>query len=171
MWTDDKKKSPYTCLFLCLCFFLFIVLNEMSPMVSFLVGYVRNYFQKFVCMQIMSDQSMAFSETTKWGNHSPGMWEQLHQKFELRKASGLASWEAVPSSPFELDLGPGFFTSGFGLKGVQLCHSLYHRLILKCRSIGVFQRKYWGGVSGMRSWWEWCMTDYFLSIMPYTLYL
>ena len=45
------------------------------------------------------------------------MWEQLHQKFELRKASGLASWEAVPSSPFELDLGPGFFTSGFGLKG------------------------------------------------------
>ena len=45
------------------------------------------------------------------------MWEQLHQKFELRKASGLASWEAVPSSPFELDLGPGFFTGGFGLKG------------------------------------------------------
>jgi len=49
----------------CFCVFLFIVLNEMSPMVSFLVGYVRNYFQKFVCMQIMSDQSMAFSETTK----------------------------------------------------------------------------------------------------------
>ena len=47
------------------------------------------------------------------------MWEQLHQKFELRKASGLASWEAVPSSPFELDLGPGFFTSGFGLKGAE----------------------------------------------------
>ena len=47
------------------------------------------------------------------------MWEQLHQKFELRKASGLASWEAVPSSPFELDLGPGFFTSGFGLKGAH----------------------------------------------------
>ena len=46
------------------------------------------------------------------------MWEQLHQKFELRKASGLASWEAVPSSPFELNLGPGFFTGGFGLKGV-----------------------------------------------------
>ena len=45
------------------------------------------------------------------------MWEQLHQKFELRRASGLASWEAVPSSPFELDLGPGFFTGGFGLKG------------------------------------------------------
>ena len=45
------------------------------------------------------------------------MWEQLHQKFELRKASGLASWEAVPSSPFKLDLGPGFFTGGFGLKG------------------------------------------------------
>ena len=84
----------------------------MSPMVSFLVGYVRNYFQKFVCIQILNDQRMTFS-----GNHSPGMWEQLHQKLELRKASGLASWEAVPSFPFELDLGPGFFTGGFGLKG------------------------------------------------------
>ena len=66
MWKDGKKKSPYTCLFLCL-WFLFIVLNEMSPLVSFLVGHVRNYFQKFVCMQTMSDQSMTFSETTKWG--------------------------------------------------------------------------------------------------------
>ena len=66
MWKDGKKKSPYTCLFLCLCF-LFIVLNEMSPLVSFLVGHVRNYFQKFVCMRTMSDQSMTFSETTKWG--------------------------------------------------------------------------------------------------------
>ena len=114
-----RKNHPTLACF-CVCVFLFIVLNEMSPMVSFLVGYVRNYFQKFVCMQIMSDQSMAFSETTKRGNHSPGMWEQLHQKFELRKASGLASWEAVPSSPFELDLGPGFFTSGFGLKGAVI---------------------------------------------------
>ena len=112
-----RKNHPTLACF-CVCVFLFIVLNEMSPMVSFLVGYVRNCFQKFVCMQIMSDQSMAFSETTKRGNHSPGMWEQLHQKFELRRASGLASWEAVPSSPFELDLGPGFFTGGFGLKGV-----------------------------------------------------
>ena len=39
----------------------------MSPLVSFLVGHVRNYFQKFVCMRTMSDQSMTFSETTKWG--------------------------------------------------------------------------------------------------------
>ena len=45
MWKDGKKKSPYTCLFLCSCF-LFIVLNEMSPLVSFLVEHVRNYFQK-----------------------------------------------------------------------------------------------------------------------------
>ena len=45
------------------------------------------------------------------------MWVKLHQKLELIKASGLDSWEAVPSSPFELDLGPGFFTGGFGLKG------------------------------------------------------
>ena len=48
------------------------------------------------------------------------MWEQLYQKLELRKASGLDSWEAVLSSPFELDLGPGFFTGGFGLKGVMI---------------------------------------------------
>ena len=47
------------------------------------------------------------------------MWAQLQQKLELRKASGLASWEAVPSSPSELDLGPGFFTGGFGLKGAK----------------------------------------------------
>ena len=88
MWTDYRKKSPYFCLFLCL-YFLFIELNEMSPMVSFLVGYVRNYFQKFVCIQILNDQSMTFS-----GNRSPGVWEQLHQKLELRNASGLDSWEA-----------------------------------------------------------------------------
>ena len=48
------------------------------------------------------------------------MWVKLHQKLELIKASGLDSWEAVPSSPFELDLRPGFFTGGFGLKGVAL---------------------------------------------------
>ena len=34
--------------------------------------------------------------------------------------SGLDSWEAVPSSPFELDLVPGFFTGGFGLKGAEV---------------------------------------------------
>ena len=50
-------------------------------------------------------------------NDSPGMLKQLQQKVELRKASGLDSWEAVPSFPFELDLGSGFFTGGFGLKG------------------------------------------------------
>ena len=50
-------------------------------------------------------------------NDFPGMLKQLQQKVELRKVSGLDSWEAVPSSPFELDLGPGFFTGGFGLKG------------------------------------------------------
>jgi len=73
----SRKNHPTLACF-CVCVFLFFVLNEMSPMVSFLVGCVINYF---------------------------------------RKASGLASWEAVPSSPFELDLGPGFFTGGFGLKG------------------------------------------------------
>ena len=46
------------------------------------------------------------------------MLKQLQQKVELRKASGLDSWEAVSSSPFELDLRPGFFTGGFGLKSV-----------------------------------------------------
>ena len=30
----------------CICNF-FCMLNEMSPFVSFLVGYVENYFQKF----------------------------------------------------------------------------------------------------------------------------
>ena len=47
------------------------------------------------------------------------MWVKLHQKLELIKASGLDSWEAVPSSPFKLDLGSGFFTGGFGLKGAK----------------------------------------------------
>ena len=61
-----RKNHPTLACF-CVRVFLFIVLNEMSPLVSFLVGHVRNYFQKFVCMRTMSDQSMTFSETTKWG--------------------------------------------------------------------------------------------------------
>ena len=46
------------------------------------------------------------------------MFEQLHQKVELRKASGLDSWKAVPTPTFQLYLGPCHFTSGFCLKGV-----------------------------------------------------
>ena len=65
-------------------------------MVSFLVGYVGNYFH-YVCMQIMRDQSIH-----QVRSHSPGMWEQLHQKVELRKAPGLASWEAVSSPHLSL---------------------------------------------------------------------
>jgi len=66
-WQD--KITLYLPVFVFL--YLFIVSNEMSPMVSFLVGYVENYFQKFLCMQIMSDQKVVshylgwtFSETS-----------------------------------------------------------------------------------------------------------
>jgi len=65
MWKDG--------LYLCLFIHLF-VLNEMLPIVSFLEGYVENYFQKFVCWQIMSDRKVGshylgwtFSETTQCG--------------------------------------------------------------------------------------------------------
>ena len=51
-------------------------------------------------------------------NDSPGMLEKLHQKVELRKASGLDTWKAVPTPTFQLNLGPCHFTSGFSLKGV-----------------------------------------------------
>ena len=52
----------------------------------------------------------------------PFAWNvgKFHQKFELRKASGLDSWRAVPTPTFQLDLGPCHFTIGFGLKGVVL---------------------------------------------------
>ena len=67
------EGCPFTCLYLGLFINLF-VLNEMSPIVSFLLGYVKNYFQKFVCRRIMSDQKVVshylgwtFSETTKCG--------------------------------------------------------------------------------------------------------
>ena len=50
-------------------------------------------------------------------NDSPGMLKQLQQKVELRKASGLDSWKAVPTPTFQLYLGPCHFTSGFCLKG------------------------------------------------------
>ena len=61
-----RKNHPTLACF-CVRVFLFIVLNEMSPLVSLLVGHVRNYFKKFVRLRTMSDQSMTFSETTKWG--------------------------------------------------------------------------------------------------------
>ena len=44
---------------------------------------------------------------------------KFHQKFELRKASGLDSWKAVPTPTFQLDLRPCHFTNGYGLMGVQ----------------------------------------------------
>ena len=53
-------------------------------------------------------------------NDSPGMLKQLQQKVELRKASGLDSWKAVPTPTFQLYLGPCHFTSGFCLKGAHL---------------------------------------------------
>ena len=52
---DIVEECPYTCLYLCLFIYLF-VLNEIFPIVSFLVGYVENYFQILVCWQIISDQ-------------------------------------------------------------------------------------------------------------------
>ena len=60
-------------------------------------------------------------------NDSPGMLKQLQQKVELRKASGLDSWIAVPTSTFQLYLGPCHFTSGFCLKGA-LFYSLFFSL-------------------------------------------
>ena len=57
-------------------------------------------------------------------NHSPGILEQLHQKLELRKASGLDSWKDVPTPTFQLDLGPCHFTNGYGLKG-DLCMCMF----------------------------------------------
>ena len=49
------EEWTYTCLYLYLFIYLF-VLNEIFPIVSFLVGYVENYFQILVCWQIISDQ-------------------------------------------------------------------------------------------------------------------
>ena len=42
---------------------------------------------------------------------------KFHHKFELRKASGLDSWKAVPTPTFLLDLGPCHFTNEYGLMG------------------------------------------------------
>ena len=50
-----QEEWHYTYLYLCLFIYLF-VLNEIFPIVSFLVGYVENYFQILVCWQIISDQ-------------------------------------------------------------------------------------------------------------------
>ena len=71
-----------------------------------------------ICEKLFSETvhewpKQLFSRNHLVRNHLPGMWVQLHQKLELGKASGLDSWEAVPSSLFQPDLGPGFFTSGF----------------------------------------------------------
>ena len=53
------------------------------------------------------------------------MLKQLQQKVELRKASGLDSWKAVPTPTFQLYLGPCHFTSGFCLKGGEYCNSCF----------------------------------------------
>ena len=45
--TQDPQETARKHCPACICNF-FCMLNEMSPFVSFLVGYVENYFQKFV---------------------------------------------------------------------------------------------------------------------------
>ena len=48
MWTDDKKKSPYTCLFLCLCFFIYCV--EWNVPHGFFSGRICEKLFSEICM-------------------------------------------------------------------------------------------------------------------------
>jgi len=63
MWKDGKKKSPYTCLFLCSCFFIYCV--EWNVPLGFFSGRTCEELFSEICMY--ANQSMTFSETTKWG--------------------------------------------------------------------------------------------------------
>ena len=115
--------------FTCICVSIFIYCVEWNV--------PHGFFSSRICGKLFSEISMfANHEWPKSGqplfrvdffrnllvwNHLPGMWLQLHQQFELRQASDLDSWKAVPSPTFQLDLGPGYFTNGFGLKGVRHC--------------------------------------------------
>ena len=74
MWKDGKKKSPYTCLFLCSCFFIYCV--EWNVPLGFFSGRTCEELFSEICMYANHEwPKHDFFRNHQVRNHSPGMWE------------------------------------------------------------------------------------------------